>query len=58
MSDMKPSKLDRAKLTEKDAWQRYAAAKDDSWRDAFAKWVEARDASFAAWADEVSDRRG
>ena len=47
MRDMIPSKLDKAKLSEKEAWQRYAAAKADDWREAFAKWVEARDASMA-----------
>jgi hypothetical protein len=51
-----PSKLAMAKLSEKDAWQRYAEAKGDNWPEAFAKWVEARDASLAAWADEVSSR--
>jgi hypothetical protein len=56
MTDVSPSKLARAKLSEKDAWQRYAEAKDDSWREAFAKWKEARDASLAAWADEVTSR--
>jgi hypothetical protein len=56
MPDMIPSKLARAKLSEKDAWQRYAEAKDDTWREAFTKWVEARDASLAAWADEVASR--
>lgn len=56
MPDVSPSKLAVAKLLEKDAWQRYAEAKGDNWRDAFAKWVEARDASLAAWADEVTDR--
>jgi hypothetical protein len=56
MSDMIPSKLAKAKLSEKEAWQRYAAAKGDDWREAFAKWVEARDASMAAWADEVTSR--
>ena len=50
------SKLSKAKLSEKEAWQRYAEAKEDNWREAFDKWVEARDASMAAWADEVSDR--
>ena len=44
MPDEIPSKLSKAKLSEKDAWQRYAAAKGDNWREAFAKWVEARDA--------------
>jgi hypothetical protein len=56
MSDPTPSKLAMAKLSEKDAWQRYAQAKGDNWREAFDKWVEARDASLAAWADEVADR--
>jgi hypothetical protein len=56
MSNVIPSKLARAKLSEKDAWQRYAEAKGDNWREAFAKWVEARDASLAAWADEVTTR--
>jgi hypothetical protein len=50
------SKLSKAKLSEKEAWQRYAEAKEDNWREAFDKWVEARDASMAAWAEEVSDR--
>jgi len=49
MPDMSPSKLAKAKLSEKEAWQRYAAAKADD-------WVEARDASMAAWADEVTSR--
>jgi hypothetical protein len=56
MPDEIPSKLSKAKLSEKDAWQRYAAAKGDNWREAFAKWVEARDASLAAWIDEVTSR--
>lgn len=56
MPDAIPSKLARAKLSEKEAWQRYAEAKDDTWREAFAKWTEARDASLAAWADEVASR--
>ncbi len=56
MADVIPSKLARAKLSEKEAWQRYAEAKGDNWREAFAKWVEARDASMAAWADEVTSR--
>ncbi len=38
-----PSRFAEAKLAEKIAWQRYAAAKDDNWREALAKWVEARD---------------
>ncbi|HEX4043693.1 MAG TPA: hypothetical protein VHY10_18495 [Xanthobacteraceae bacterium] len=56
MPDVIPLKLAAAKLSEKEAWQRYAEAKDDSWREAYAQWVEARDASLAAWADEVSSR--
>jgi hypothetical protein len=56
MPDMIPSKLAKAKLSEKEAWKRYAAAKADDWREAFAKLVEARDASMAAWADEVTSR--
>ena len=56
MPDVILSKLARAKLSEKDAWQRYAEAKGDNWGEAFAKWVEARDASLAAWADEVASR--
>jgi hypothetical protein len=56
MSDVIPSKLTRAKLSEKDAWQCYAEAKGDDWREAFARWLEARDASLAAWMDEVASR--
>ena len=56
MTEVIPSKLARAKLSEKDAWQRYAEAKGDNWREAFVKWVEARDASMAAWVDEVTNR--
>jgi hypothetical protein len=56
MPDVIPSKLAIAKRLENDAWQRYAEAKDDSWREAFAKWRELRDASLAAWADEVTSR--
>jgi hypothetical protein len=56
MPNVIPSKLAMAKLSEKDAWQRYAEAKGDNWREAFDKWVEASDASLAAWADEVSSR--
>ncbi len=58
MPDTIASKLAAAKLSEREAWQRYAAAKGDDWRDAFSKWVEARDASLAAWADEVTGRGG
>lgn len=56
MPDAILSKLAMAKLSEREAWQRYAEANDDNWREAFAKWTEARDASLAAWADEVSSR--
>lgn len=56
MPDSILSKLAMAKLSEREAWQRYAEAKGDNWREAFAKWTEARDASLAAWADEVSSR--
>jgi hypothetical protein len=56
MPDVNQSKLASAKLSEKDAWQRYAEAKGDDWREAFARWVEARDASLVAWMDEVASR--
>ncbi len=49
------SRFAEAKLAEKIAWQRYAEAKDDNWREALAKWVEARDATTAAWVDEVAE---
>jgi len=49
------SRFAEAKLAEKIAWQRYAEAKDDIWREALAKWVEARDETTAAWADEVAE---
>ncbi len=58
MPEVISSKLAAAKLSERDAWQRYAEKKDDSWREAYAQWVEARDASLAAWLDEVSGRHG
>ncbi len=57
MLDVIPSKLAMAKLSEENAWQRYAKAKGNDWREAFAKWVEARDASMAAWIDEVTSRQ-
>ena len=44
-----------AKLAEKAAWRRYAEAKDDNWREAFAEWVEARDALLAAYPDEAAN---
>jgi hypothetical protein len=56
VSDVIPSKLAMAKLSEKEAWRRYAEATGDDWREAFDKWVETRDASSAAWADEVAGR--
>ena len=56
MSEVIPSNLARAELSEKDAWQRYAGAKGDDWREAFAKWIEARDAALIAWTDEFAIR--
>jgi hypothetical protein len=56
MADVIPSKLAGANRAEKNAWRRYAAAKDDNWREAFGKWVEARDASLATWANEITSR--
>jgi hypothetical protein len=56
MPDEISSRLARAALSEKKAWLRYAEAKGDNWHEAFALWKEARDASLAAWADEVSSR--
>jgi hypothetical protein len=56
MPDLIPSKLSRAQLFEKDAWQRYAEEKGDNWREAFSKWMDARDASLAAWTDEFTSR--
>lgn len=56
MPDVIPSKLAKAKLSEKIAWQRYAEAKGDDWREAFAMWLEARDVSIAVWAEEVTGR--
>ena len=57
MPDEISSKLAKFALSEKRAWLRYAEAKDDNWREAFAEWIEARDASLAAWTDEMSSRR-
>jgi hypothetical protein len=51
-----PSSVADAKLAEKAAWRRYAEAKGDNWREAFAEWVEARDAVLAAYADEAASR--
>jgi hypothetical protein len=56
MSDVISSRLSRAELSAKDAWQRYAEAKGDNWREAFATWVEARDAALAAWTDDFNSR--
>jgi len=53
---MIPSRLSTAELSAKDAWQRYAEAKGDNWPEAFAKWVEARDAALVAWTDEFNIR--
>jgi hypothetical protein len=58
MSEVIPSKLSRAELSAKDAWQRYAEAKGDNWPEAFAKWVEARDAALIAWTDDYNLRHG
>jgi hypothetical protein len=52
MPDEISSKLARAALSEKKAWLRYVEAKGDDWHEAFAEWMEARDASLTAWADE------
>jgi hypothetical protein len=38
----------------RDAWKRYAAAKGDNWRAAFAEWAEAREATLAAYLDEAA----
>ena len=57
MSDEISPKLARAALSEKKAWLRYAEVKGDNWQEAFAEWTIARDASLAAWADEVNSRR-
>ena len=55
MPSVVPSSVADAKLAEKAAWRRYAEAKDDNWREAFAEWVEARDALLAAYADEAAN---
>ena len=54
MPDIIGSRLDGAKLAERDAWKRYAEAKGDNWREAYDEWVAARDASMAVWVDEVT----
>ncbi len=54
MSYVLPSRVADAKLAEKDAWQRYAEAKGHNWHEAFAEWVNAREATLAAYADEAA----
>ena len=54
MPSVLPSRVADAKLAEKEAWQRYAEARGDNWREAFAEWVKARDATLAAYADEAA----
>ena len=54
MSSLLPTMIAAAKLAEKDAWQRYAEAKGDNWREALAEWVKAREATLAAYADEAA----
>jgi hypothetical protein len=54
MASVLPLSVADAKLAEKKAWKRYAEARDDKWREAFAEWVEARDALLAAYADEAA----
>jgi hypothetical protein len=56
MQSVLPSRIADAELAEKDAWKRYAAAKGDNWRAAFAEWVEARDATLEAYLDEAASR--
>ena len=55
MPSVVPSSVADAKLAEKAAWRRYAEAKGDNWPEAFAEWVEARDALLAAYADEAAN---
>jgi len=52
-----PAKYAETQLAERDAWQRYADARGDNWREAFYEWKEARDATFAAWADQFAGLR-
>jgi hypothetical protein len=54
MSSVLPLSVADAKLAERKAWRRYAEAKGDNWREAFAEWVEARDALLAAYAEEAA----
>ena len=56
MQSVLPSRIADAALAEKDAWKRYAAAKGDNWRAAFAEWVEARGATLEAYLDEAATR--
>jgi hypothetical protein len=56
MPDVILSKSSMAHLSEKEAWRYYAGAKDDNWREALNKWVEARDAALLAWAEEFTAR--
>ena len=56
MPDVIVSRFAETELAEKVAWKRYAEAKGDNWRDALSEWVQARDASYAAWVDAVSTR--
>ena len=56
MQDVLPSRIADAKLAEKDAWKRYAAAKGDNWRAALAEWVEAREETLEAYLDEAANR--
>jgi len=49
-----PSRIADTQLAEKDAWKRYAAAKDDKWRAALAEWAEAREATLEAYLDEAA----
>jgi hypothetical protein len=57
MPPVLPSSVADAKLAEQKAWRRYAAARDNDWREAFAEWVEARDALLAAHAEEAASPR-
>jgi hypothetical protein len=54
MQSVLPSRIADAELAEKDAWKRYAAAKGDNWRAAFAEWAEAREATLEAYLDEAA----
>ena len=54
MQSVLPSRIADAELAEKNAWKRYAAAKGDDWRAAFAEWAEAREATLTAYLDEAA----